>query len=105
MLESQFKKEFKERIKSRLRGIDLDFIENNTTNRSIPDLVILGSPVWAALEFKRTSRSKAQPNQPYHVARMDKKSYARFIYPSNSEEILEELVRLFDPLSLPEGDA
>ena len=103
MLESQFKKLFKERVKARLTGVDLDFIENNTTNRSIPDLIILGSPMWAALEFKSNSRSKTQPNQSYHVERMNAKSYARFVYPANSEEVLDDLVWLFNPMEFLVG--
>ena len=103
MLESQFKKQFKERVKARLRGVDLDFIENKGNDRSTPDLIILGSPMWAALEFKQRANSPARPNQPYHVERMDAKSYARFVYPANSEQVLDDLVWLFDPLSLLEG--
>ena len=95
MLESEFKKEFIERLRFRLRGIDLDFINTKPHNRSIPDLIILGTDIWAALEFKKAKNSKRQPNQEYHVERMNDKGYARFVYPSNSEEILGELERLF----------
>ena len=95
MLESEFKESFKLRLKTRLIGVDVDFIENKNNARSTPDLIILGSPMWAALEFKKSARSKTQPNQPYHVQRMDEKSYARFVYPSNSEEVIDELEELF----------
>ena len=95
MLESEFKKEFIERIRSRLPEVDLDFIHTKPYNRSKPDLVILGPIRWATLEFKKTKRSKQQPNQEYHILRMDAKGYARFVYPSNSEEVLDELERLF----------
>ena len=104
MLESQFKKEFKERLKARLMGIDLDFIENKGNNRSTPDLIILGSPMWAALEFKISTTASIRPNQPYHVERLNAKSYARFVYPANSEEVLDELVWLFGSvMDLSEG--
>lgn len=95
MLESKFKRRFKQRVKARLIGVDLDFIENKNNARSTPDLIILGSPMWAALEFKKTARSVMQPNQYYHIQRMSEKSYARFVYPSNSEEVLDELEELF----------
>lgn len=95
MLESEFKRSFKLRLKVRLLGIDLDFIENKNNARSTPDLIILGSPMWVALEFKTSARAKRQPNQSYHIQRMDQKSYARFVYPSNVEEVLDELEELF----------
>jgi hypothetical protein len=95
MLESEFKREFMHRVKARLRNVDLDFI-HNTTDRSKPDMIILGPMFWAALEFKQRKNAKKRPNQSYHVERMNAKGYARFVYPENSERILEELVRLFD---------
>jgi len=96
MLEATFKARFIERLRCRLRGVDLDII-HNTTGNSKPDLIILGSPNWAALEFKKTARSKTRPNQPYHVERMNAKSYARFVYPTIEEEVLDELEELFTP--------
>ena len=103
MLEATFKQQFIDRVKVRLQDIDLDFIHLKApSDRSKPDLVILGPLTWAALEFKRRKNAKRGPNQDYHVRRMNEKGFARFVYPSNQEEVMEELVRLFDPTSLGE---
>ena len=95
MLESEFKKLVKQRIKYRFASLVLDFIEPLGHNRSMPDLIILGPRVWAALEFKRAKDSPLRPNQLYHVMRMKEKGYATFIFPENLEEVLDELERLF----------
>jgi len=95
MLESDFKKYFIDSIKARFAAFDLDFINTKPHNRSIPDLIILGPNVWAALEFKKSKRAKRQPNQKYHVDRMNGKGFARFVYPSNASEVLHDLERLF----------
>ena len=95
MLESEFKKQFINRLKAQLQGVDLDFVNTKPYNRSMPDLIILGPNVWAALEFKKSEHTSRQPNQEYHILRLLNKGYARFVYPSNSEEVLNELERLF----------
>ena len=96
MLESEFKKYTKNRIIDRFPNLDLDIIDINAYNfRSMSDLVILGPEVWAALEFKRSKDSSHRPNQDYHIARLNKKGYATFVYPENLEEVLDELEVLF----------
>ncbi len=93
--ESDFIKDFKSELQKRTRGIDLDYIKYRSI-RSTPDFVILGPNfTWAALEFKTSKDAHRQPNQEYHVNRMNEKGFARFVYPENAEEVLDELEELF----------
>jgi len=96
MLESEFRVRVKNRIQGRLPNLDLDFIDVNAYNfRSMADLVVLGPSVWAALEIKRSEDAPTQPNQEYHIARLNRKGYASFVSPGNLEEVLDDLEELF----------
>lgn len=63
--------------------------------QGIPDLLILYKNKWAALECKRDKFSVRQPNQEWWTEHLNSLSFARFIYPDNEKEVLNELQQTF----------
>lgn len=63
--------------------------------QGIPDLTIFYNDRWAVLECKKNRTAIHRPNQDYYVKKMDDMSFARFIYPENKEEIINELQQAF----------
>ena len=63
--------------------------------QGIPDLSVFYGKRWALLECKKTKDEVHQPNQDYYVNMADKMSFARFIYPENKQEVLDELQQAF----------
>lgn len=68
---------------------DPDYIQG------IPDLLILHKNKWAALEVKRSEKASKRPNQEFYVNDMNEKSFSRFVYPENKEEVLHDLQQSF----------
>lgn len=95
MLESAYQRDLIKRIKDRFPGC---MVLKNDPNyiQGIPDLVIVHEDRWAALEVKRSEKASHRPNQEYYIQKMDEMSLARFIYPENEEEILDEVQRSFE---------
>lgn len=94
MLEKHFQKKLINEIESLLPGC---IILKNDANyiQGFPDLLVLYKERWAALEVKAFHNSNVQPNQQYYIERLNKLSYAAFIYPANKEEVLDELQQTF----------
>lgn len=94
MKENEYQAELIKEIKREFPGA---MVLKNDPNyiQGIPDLLILFKDRWAALEVKRSKNDSHRPNQDYYISIMNKMSFARFIYPENKEEILDELQRSF----------
>ena len=92
--ERKFQRELIKQIKEQYPGC---MVLKNDPNyiQGVPDLLVLHGNKWAALEVKRTSSSPHRPNQDYYVDKMNKMSFARFIFPENKKEVLDELQSTF----------
>lgn len=65
--------------------------------QGFPDLTVLYNDKWALLECKKSENEPHQPNQDYYVAQGDGMSFARFIFPENKAEVLNELQQTLRP--------
>lgn len=92
--EKEFQSGLIKDIKKRFEGC---IVLKNDPNykQGIPDLLVLYNNKWAALEAKKDKNAKHRPNQDYYISKMDKMSFAKFIYPENKQEVLNELERSF----------
>lgn len=92
MLESKFQHELVGELEEMFPGA---LIYKNETKQGFPDLTILYEDHWALLECKKSQDASHQPNQDYYVERADNMSFARFVYPENKQEVLDELQQAF----------
>lgn len=95
MKESKFQADLKKELKTRFPGCIVTKLDSSDI-QGIPDLLVLYKDKWACLENKRDSRASKRPNQEYYVNKMNEMSFARFIYPENREEVLDELSKAFE---------
>ena len=73
----------------------LVYITDGNYIQGFPDIIILFKKRWAALECKRSRESHHQPLQDYYISKMNVMSFARFVYPENEEEVLNDLQQTF----------
>lgn len=92
MTESQFQRDLVDELKMIFPG---SLIFKNETKQGLPDLTILYQDRWALLECKKSRAANHQPNQDYYVERANEMSFARFIFPENKQEVLDELQQAF----------
>ena len=94
MLESKFQSDLIKEIEDKLDGA---IVLKNDPNyiQGIPDLSVFYKGKWAALECKKNKRASHQANQDWYVEHMNSMSFARFVFPENKEEVVDELLRFF----------
>ena len=90
MKENKFQSSLIKNIKDLLPGC---IVLKNDANyiQGIPDLSIFYKGKWAMLECKKSAKESHQPNQDIYVKKANEMSFARFIYPENKQEVLDEL--------------
>lgn len=94
MLESKFQANLIKEIKENLPGCIV--MKNDSSYlQGIPDLLILHEDKWGCLEVKKSANAKHQPNQDYYVDKMNNMSFARFIYPENKTDVLNDICKYF----------
>ena len=90
MKENDFQSDLIKEIKKKFVGCIV--MKNDACYiQGIPDITVLYKDRWAALECKKQKRASKRPNQSYYVDKMNEMSFARFIFPENKEEVLNEL--------------
>lgn len=89
-LESKFQRHLKLRLKEQYPGCRVLKMDANEC-QGMPDLLILFEDKWAALEVKRSEKASHRPNQDYYIDKLNKMSFARFIFPENEEEVFKDL--------------
>ena len=92
--ENNFQSKLIKELKERFPGCVV-LKTNPSYIQGIPDLLFLYKNKWAALECKKSENASARPNQEYYIQKLDEMSYARFIYPENKEEVLDEIQQTF----------
>lgn len=95
MRENKFQANLIKELKAMFKGCIV--MKNDSSYiQGIPDLLVLYKDKWASLEVKQGASAKKQPNQEYYVGLMNEMSFARFISPDNKDQVLSELVKLFN---------
>ncbi len=94
MLENKFQSNLIKCLKKMFPGCMV--LKNDASYiQGIPDLMILYHDKWASLECKKYKNADKKPNQDYYVDHMNEMAFARFIFPENREEVLNELKEYF----------
>lgn len=93
MLERNFQEKLIKELELIFPGCIVTKIESYI--QGFPDLLVLYGKRWALLECKKSEFEKRQPNQEFYIDVCNSMSFARFIYPENKEEVLNELQQAF----------
>ena len=96
MRESKFQRDLIKDLKEMFPGSTIKKLD--PPPQGIPDVWIFhSSGRWACLECKKSKDEPHQPNQDFYVNKYNKQSFARFIFPENRQEVLDELQRALEP--------
>lgn len=94
--ESDFQKKLMDKIETEFPGCVI--MKNDASyKQGFPDWIVLYDRHWAIIEAKKSKDAKKQPNQSYYIDMLNDMSYAKFAYPENEEEILNDLRKTFRP--------
>ena len=89
-LESAFERKLVDKIKREYPGAVI--LKNNPNYiQGFPDRLLLYENFWAAFDTKREGASSRRPNQSYYIRKLNKMSFAQFVYPENEYDFLVEL--------------
>lgn len=95
MLENKFQSKLIKELKEEFPGCMV--LKNDPTYlQGVPDLLVLYKNKWCALEVKKSSNARHQPNQDFYVNKMNEMSHSAFIFPENKDEVLNELRKTFN---------
>lgn len=99
MLESNYQQLLREKLEKIFPGC---LVLKNDPNylQGFPDLTVFYKNRWAVFEVKKdiselSKNTASIRNQRFYIQKLDKMSFARFIYPQNEEEVLNELQQAF----------
>lgn len=92
-LESGFQDRLRKTILNRFPG---SMVFKMDQIQGIPDFLVLYKNKYAFLENKKSERATHRPNQDYYVNKLNEMSFARFVYPENRDEVLNELDKFFN---------
>lgn len=95
MLESKFQANLIRELKELFPGCIV--MKNDSSYiQGIPDLLVLYNDKWASIEVKKNASASRRPNQEYYVNKMNDMSFSRFICPENKDDVLNDLINLFE---------
>lgn len=89
---------YQSKLIKRLKAIFTDcIIIKNDANyiQGFPDITIFYEGKYACLEVKESASAPHRPNQDFYISKLGEKGYAKFIYPENEEDIINELCVYF----------
>ena len=93
--EGKLKKDFCSKLK-KMKCTVLQYKQDATTVAGFPDtIVLLPESLVIFLEFKKSKNAKYRPGQKEWAEKLTNRGfYHWFVYPTNAEEVLEEIKEL-----------